>query len=182
MFSIPFWKREDTRRVLQWFRPKEMQIWLREKKGLGIITRILSGLVKEGILLNCHRYQFLIYFLSPINPEYSLEGQHWSRISNTLATWYEQLTHWKRPLCWKRLRAGGEEEERGWDGWMPSATQWTWVWANSRRLWRAGKPCVLQSFDSQRVGEDLATEQQALFYSGTVRSVPWGQMLHFWEP
>ena len=88
-------------------------------------TRILSGLVKEGILLNCHRYPLLIYFLSPINPEYSLEGQHWSRISNTLATWYEQLTHWKRPMCWKRLRTGGEEEERGWDGWMASATQWT---------------------------------------------------------
>ena len=116
----------------QWVRPKEMQVWLREK-WLGIITRILSGLVEEGILLNCHRYQLLIYFLSPVNPEYSLEGRHWSRSSSTLATWYEQLTRWKRPSCWERLRAGGEGEDRGWDGWMASPTQWTWVWANSRR-------------------------------------------------
>ena len=47
--------------------------------------------------------------------------------------------------------------DRGWDGWMTSLTQWTWVWANSRRQWRTGK-CVLLSMRSQRVGHDLATE------------------------
>ena len=41
--------------------------------------------------------------------------------------------HWKRPWCWERLRAGGEGDDRGWDGWMISLTQWTWVWANSGR-------------------------------------------------
>ena len=45
----------------------------------------------------------------------------------------KELTHWKRPWCWERLRARGEEGSRGWDGWMESPTQWTWVWANSRR-------------------------------------------------
>ena len=69
----------------------------------------------------------------------------WSWSSNTLATWCEELTHWKRPWCWKRLRAGGEGDNRGWDGWMASSTQWIWVWANSRRGWRAGKAGVLQS-------------------------------------
>ena len=53
--------------------------------------------------------------------------------SDTLATWCEELTHWKRPWCWERLKAGGEGDDRGWDGWMASATQWTWVWANSGR-------------------------------------------------
>ena len=52
--------------------------------------------------------------------------------SNTLATWCKQLTHWKRSWCWKRLRAG-EGDDRGWDGWMASLTQWTWNWANSGR-------------------------------------------------
>ena len=49
---------------------------------------------------------------------------------NTLATWYKELTHLKRPWCWERLKAGGEEDNRGWDGWMASLTQWTWVWVN----------------------------------------------------
>ena len=52
--------------------------------------------------------------------------------SNTLATCCEELTHWKRPQCWERLRAGGEGDNRGWDGWMAPPTQWTWVWVNSR--------------------------------------------------
>ena len=48
----------------------------------------------------------------------------WSWNSNTLATWCEELTYWKRPWCWERLRAGGEGDDRGWDGWMASLTQW----------------------------------------------------------
>ena len=55
------------------------------------------------------------------------------RSSNTLATWWEELTHWKRPWSWGRLKAGGERDNRGWDGWMASPTQWTWVWASSGR-------------------------------------------------
>ena len=56
----------------------------------------------------------------------------WSWISNTSATWYEELAHWKRPWYWERLRAGGEEGGRGSDGWMASLTQGTWVRAKSR--------------------------------------------------
>ena len=70
--------------------------------------------------------------------------------NNTLATWFEEPTHWKRPWCWERLRAGGEGDDRGWDGWMASAIQWTWVWASSGRWWRTGKPGVLQSMGLQR--------------------------------
>ena len=53
------------------------------------------------------------------------------------------VTHGKRPRCWERLRAGGEVGDRGWDGWMASPTQWTWVWANSERQWKTRKPGVL---------------------------------------
>ena len=73
----------------------------------------------------------------------------WSWSTNTLATWWEEQTHWERPLCWERLKAGGEEGDRGWDGWKASPTQWTWVSANPRRQWRTGKPGVLQSTGSQ---------------------------------
>ena len=83
----------------------------------------------------------------------------WSWTSSPLATWREKQTLWKRPWCWERLgaREGGG---RGWDGWMASLTQWTWVWANSGRYWRTGNPGMLQSMGLQRVGPDLAPEQQ----------------------
>ena len=68
---------------------------------------------------------------------------------NTLATWCEELTHWKKPWCWERLNAEGEGGDRGWDGWMASQTQWTWVWVNSRSWWWTGRPGVLQSMGSQ---------------------------------
>ena len=82
----------------------------------------------------------------------------WSWNSDTLATWCKEPTHWKRPWCWERLKAGGEGDDRGWDGWMASLTRWTWVWVGSGTWWQTGKPRVLQSMGSQRVGCDWATE------------------------
>ena len=73
----------------------------------------------------------------------------WSWNSSTLAAWCEELTHWKRPWCWERLTAGGEGDDRGWDGWMASLTWWTWVSASSRRWWRTGRPGMLQSMGSE---------------------------------
>ena len=64
---------------------------------------------------------------------------------NSLATWCKQLTHWKRPWCWERLKAGGERDDRGWDGWTASSTGWTWVWVGSESWWWTGKHGVLQS-------------------------------------
>ena len=80
--------------------------------------------------------------------------------SYTLATWWEKLIYWKRPWCWERLKAGGEGDDRGWDGWLASLIHWTWVWANSRRWWRMAKPGVLQSMGSQRVRHNWVTGQQ----------------------
>ena len=82
----------------------------------------------------------------------------WSWHSNTLVTWFEEPTQWIRPWCWERLRAGGEGGDRGWDGWMASPTQWTWIWADYRRSWRTGEPGLLQSMGSRRVGHNLAAE------------------------
>ena len=77
---------------------------------------------------------------------------------NILATWCEELTHSKRPRCWERLKTEGEGENRGWDGWMASPTQWTWVGVNSRSWWRTGRPSVLWFMGSQRVWHDWETE------------------------
>ena len=81
--------------------------------------------------------------LKQINPEYSLEGLILKlKLQCFLATWCKELTHWKRPWCWERLKAG-------WDGWMESLTQWTWVWASSESWWWTGRPGVLQSMGSE---------------------------------
>ena len=82
----------------------------------------------------------------------------WSWSTNTLTTWCEDLTLWKRPWCWERLKAGGEGDDRGWDDWMASPTWWTWVWASSRSWWWTEKPGMLQSMGSQRVGHDQVAE------------------------
>ena len=82
----------------------------------------------------------------------------WSWNSNTLATWCEELTHLKRPWCWERLKAGGEGDDRGWNGWVVSLTQWTWVWVNSGSWWWTGRPGMLQSMGSPRVGHNWVTE------------------------
>ena len=89
-----------------------------------------------------------------ISPEYSLEvlklkpqyfGPRW-----------EELTHWKRPWCWEKLKAGGEGDDRGWNGWMASLTQWTWVWASSGRWLRTEKSGVLKSMELQRIRHNWA--------------------------
>ena len=93
--------------------------------------------------------------LKEINPEYSLEGlmlklQYFGHLMR-------RADSFEKTWCWERLRAGGEGEDRGWDGWMASPIQWTWVWADSGRWWRTGKPGVLQSMGLQSVGHEWAT-------------------------
>ena len=104
----------------------------------------------------------------------SILNIHWkdqccSWSSCTLATFSnEELTHWTRPWCWERLKAKGERGLRGWDDGMASPTLWRLIWANSRRQWSIGKPGVLQSMGSQRVGHNLMTEKQKIKQARTL--------------
>ena len=116
----------------------------------------------------------------PTSPAWrrSVLGVHWkdwclSWNSNTLATSCEELTHWKRPWCWEGLGAGGEGDDRGWDGWMASPTHWAWVWVNSRSLWWTGRPGMLWFMGSQRVRHNWATELNCtdVFLSDWLHSV-----------
>ena len=95
--------------------------------------------------------------LKEITPEYSLEGLMPKLELHTLATWCKELTHCKRPWFWERLKAE-EVDDRWWDGWMASQTPCTRVWVSSGSWWWMGKPGMLQSMGSQRVGRDLGTE------------------------
>ena len=73
--------------------------------------------------------------LREISAEYSLEGLMQKLKLQSFGTWCEEVIHCKIPWCWERLRAGGEGDDNGWDGWMVSPTQWTWVWINSGSCW-----------------------------------------------
>ena len=130
---------------------------------------------EDLMLLNCgvgeDSWESLGLQGDPASPSWrrSVLGVHWkdscwSWNSNTLATSYEELPHWKRPWCWEGLGAGGEGDDRGWDGWMASPTQCTWVWVNSGSWWWTGRPGVLQFMGSQRVGHNWVTELNWLKY------------------
>ena len=107
--------------------------WTARRSNQSILKEISPGCSLEGLMLKLK----LQYF------------DH--RIQRT-------ETHWKRPWCWERLKAGGEGDDGGWDGWVASPTQRTWVLVNSGSWWWTGRPGVLQSLGSQRVGQDWATE------------------------
>jgi len=135
---------------------------------------------KELMLLNCgvgeDSWESLGLQGDPTSPFWrrSVLGIHWknwcwSWNSNTLATSWEELTHWKRPWCWEGLWAGGKGDDRGWDGWMASPTRSTWVWVNSRSWWWTGRPGVLRFMGSQRVGRDWTAE-----LNWTYRCGKWG--------
>ena len=115
--------------------------------------------------------------LKEISPGCSLEGLMLRLKLSTFTTWCEELTHWKRPWCWKRLKAGGEGDSRGWDSWMASPTQRTWNWANSRRWWRTGKPGMLQSMGLQRVRHDWAIKVTDWTISSTSYGGAWGYFM-----
>ena len=118
--------------------------------------------------------------IKPVNlkrkPGLNIHWEDWCKSwnSNTLPTWCEELTHWKRPWCWERLKSGGEGNDRGWDGWMASPRQWTGVWISSGSWQRTGKPGVLQSMGLQRGGHDWVTElnwtesRELLLFSGNI--------------
>ena len=104
--------------------------------------------------------------IQPVHPK---ENQSWVFVGGTEAEvetpilWPPDVKNWRiwkgwETWCWKRLKAGGEGDYRGWGGWMASVTQWTWVWINSGSCWWTWRPGMLQSMRLQRVGHDWVTE------------------------
>ena len=114
--------------------------WTARRSNQSILKEISPGCSLEGLMLKLQ----LQYF-----------GHQMRRTDSLEKTW-----------CWERLKAG-EGDDRGWDGWMASPTQWTWVWVNSRSWWWTGRPSVLRSMGSQRVRCDWATELNWRSYNPT---------------
>ena len=113
--------------------------------------------------------------LKEISPEYSLEGLMLKLQLQYFGHLMRRANSLEKTLMLGRLKAGGKKDNRGWDGWMASLTQWRWVWASSRRWWRTGHPGMLQSLGSQRVGHDWVTEQEygQLLYSKGSKIYDW---------
>ena len=102
--------------------------------------------------------------LKEINPEYSLEGLMLKLKLQCFGRLIWSTDSLENTLMLRKIE-GGKRENRRWDGWMTSLAQWTWVWVNSGRQWRTGKPGVLQFMGSQRVGHNLATEHHQTWMS-----------------
>ena len=96
--------------------------------------------------------------LKEISPGWSLEGRMLKLKLHYFGHLMQSPDSLKRPWCWERLKAGGEGYDRGWDAWMASPTQWTWVWVDSGIWWWTGRPDVLRFMGLQRLGHDWATE------------------------
>ena len=96
--------------------------------------------------------------LKEISPEYSLEGLMLRMKLQYFGHLIQRTDSLEKILILRKIEAGGEGDDKGWDGWMASPTRWMWVWVNSRSWWWTGKSGVLQSMGSQRVRHDWATE------------------------
>ena len=125
------WKIIDAFELLCWRRLLRVP-WTARRSNQSILKEISSGCSLEGMMLK-------------------LKLQYFGHLMRS-------LTHLKRLWCWEGLRAGGEGEDRGWDGWMTSPTRRTWVWVNSGRWWWTRRPDVLRFMGSQRVRHEWATE------------------------
>ena len=106
--------------------------------------------------------------LKEISPEYSLEGPMLKLKLPYFGHLMQRTDSLEKTLILGKVEGGGKGENRGWDSWMASPTQWTWVLASSRSWWWTGKPGVLQSMGLQRVGLDCATELNCLKLSNNI--------------
>ena len=121
--------------------------------------------------------------IQPVHPK---ENQSWAFIGRTDAEaetpilWPPDAKSWliEKTLLLGKIEGRKRGDNRGWDGWMASLTQWIWVWVSSGRWWWTGKPGMLQSMGSQRVGHNWATELNwYIFIKEKTHKYPWNESL-----
>jgi len=110
--------------------------------------------------------------LKEINPEYSLEELILKLKLQYFGYLIRRADSMGKTLILGKIEGRRRRDDRGWDGWMASLTQWRWVWTNSGRWWRTGNPDMVQSMGSQKVGTWLSTEQHQPFVSRVICKYP----------
>ena len=145
---------------------------------LCLISCIYLKFPKTNLKINLSIKQFFfLFFLPPFLVRSCVSNHPVLQFCPVhFLAWCEELTHCKRPWCWERLRAGGEGDDGGWDGWMASLTQWTWVWVDSGGWWWTERPDMLWFMGLQRVGHHWETELNWItlqYCSGFVRTLTW---------
>ena len=140
MYSCENW----TRKKAEFWRIDAFQLWCwrRLLRAPWIARRSNQSILKE------------------ICPKYSLEGLMLKLKLQYFGHLMQRTDSLEKTLMLRKIEGRRRRDDRGWDGWMASPTQWTWVWVNSRSWWWTGKPGVLQSMGSQRVRQDWATKMQ----------------------
>ena len=121
------------------------------------------GITLYDTIISCNETCSCCKEFKPVHPK---RNQSWIFIGRTDAEaetpmlWPPDAKNWftGKDWCRERLKAGGEGEDRGWDDWMASSTQWTWIWVSSGSWWWTGRPGVLRFMGPQRVGHDWATD------------------------
>ena len=138
MYGCESWtvKKAECRKIdafeLWWWRSLLRAPWTARRSKLSILKDISPGCSLEALMLKL-KLQYFGHLMRRVD---SLE----------------------KTLMLGGIGGGREGDDRGWDGWMASLTQWTWVWVNSGSLWWTGRPGVLRFMGSQTVGHDWATE------------------------
>ena len=152
-------RRIDALELWRWRRLLRVP-WTAGRSKQSILKEISPEYYLEALLLKL-KLQYFGYLKRTTGRPGVLRFMGSQRVGYDWATdliWCIEMVHWKSLWCWERLRAGGEGDDRGWDGWMASLTQWTWAWVNSGSWWWTGRPGVLQYMGLHRVGHDWATE------------------------
>ena len=138
---------------------EELVLWKKINKIDKSLTKITKETEKIHITnIRCYQYRQYQYILREISPGCSLEGLMLKLKLEYFGHLMWRVDSLERPWSWEGLGAGGEGDDRGWDGWMASPTRWTWVWVNSRSWWWTGRPGMLRFMGSRRVGHDWVTE------------------------
>ena len=109
------------------FFSSHVQIWELDNKKVWALKNwcLLTEVLEKTLESPLDSKEINQAILKEINPEYSYWKDWCCWSSNTLATWYKELIHWKRLWCWERLKGEGEGDDRWWNDWVASLTQWS---------------------------------------------------------
>ena len=136
----------------------ECESWTIKKAGNGRIDAFELWCWRRLLRVPWTARRFNQSILKEISPGCSLEGLMLKLKFQYFGHLMWRADSFEKTLMLGKIRAGGEGDDRGWDGWMASPTQWTWVWVDSGSWWWTGKPGMLQSMGSKRIRHYWATE------------------------